>query len=209
MFSLPRIARRLTSVLIGLSLATALAPAVIAAPPTIPTLNPAAPDFYTCSPVGAGTICRALTTDQYGPEPTGIFCGSRAQAFEVLDSATRVVKATRYYDADGNLVRRRRIVDFIDAHLTNPLTGAVLPYHQRNPDWETFTVPGDLSSAVYHAHGFIQFTVPGMGSVLHEAGVTVVSPDGEVLHEGGPRQFADYFAGDTSVVADLCAALGA
>jgi hypothetical protein len=211
-FNLSFVARRVASALAGLSLATALAPAVIAAPPPSPTLNPEPPDIYTCQDNGGGsTICRAHTSQDYGPDPTGIFCGSGAGAFEVLDSATRVIDATRYYDRDGNIVRRRRVVDFINPHYSNPLTGALVPYTQRNPDWETFTVPGDLSSAIYYAHGMLQFTVPGMGTVLHESGTAVFVGDlgGELLHSGGPMELSDYYAGDTSLVADLCKALGA
>ena len=63
-FSLPVVARRVATVLSGLSLVTVLAPAVVlAAPPATHPLNPEPPDFYTCKPVGAGTICRALTSD--------------------------------------------------------------------------------------------------------------------------------------------------
>jgi hypothetical protein len=211
-FNVSFVARRVASVLAGLSLATTLAPAVIAAPPPGPALNPQPPSIYTCQDSGGGaTICRAHTSEDYGPDPTGVFCGSGAGAFEVLDSATRVIDATRYYDRDGNIVRRRRVVDFINPRYTNPLTGAVVPYTQRNPDWETFTVPGDLSSAIYYAHGMLQFTVPGMGTVLHESGTAVFVGDlgGELLHSGGPTELSDYYAGDTSLVADLCTALGA
>ena len=210
MFNMPFVTRRVATILTGLCVATMLAPAVIAAPPAGPTLNPEPPDFYTCRASGGGTtICRAHTSEDYGPDATGIFCGTGAGTFEVLDSGTRVVDATRYYNGEGNIVRRRRVVDFINPHFTNPLTGAVLPYKQRNPDWETFTVPGDLSSARYYAHGLLQFTVPGMGTVLHESGVAVFNQglDGELIHSGGPTELSDYYAGDTSLVSDLCAAL--
>ena len=69
--------------------------------------------------------------------------------------------------------------------------------------------PGD--SAIYYEHGFIQFTVPGMGSVLHESGTAVYVGEigGELLRSGGPKELAGYYAGDTSLVENLCQALGA
>ena len=161
MFTMPYVARRVATVLSGLSLVTILAPAiVVAAPPATQALNPEPPDFYTCKPVGGGTICRALTSDPYGPDATGIFCGG----VELLDQGTRMIAATRYYDADGNLTRRERVYDFDDTHLTNPLTGATVYYHQHNTDWEVLGVPGDLSSATLHGHGEMIVTVPGSGS---------------------------------------------
>ncbi len=206
MFSLSFVARRIAAILSGLALASVLGPAaVLAGPPATQALNPEPPDFYTCNPVGGGTICRALTSDPYGPDATGIFCG----AAELLDQGVRTIAATRYYDADGNLTRRVRIFDFNDTHLTNPATGATLYYHQHNTDWEDLIVPGDLSSAVLHGHGVMSITAPGYGSVLRGAGVTVVAPDGTLLHRGGLAEDADYYnTGDSSIVADLCAALG-
>jgi hypothetical protein len=209
LFTLSFVARRVATLIAGLTLASAFAPAVIAAPPVVQTLNPVPPDFYTCSPNGGGTICRALTSDPYGPDPTGIFCGSGAGSFEVLDTATRVIRATRYYDADGNLTRRVRTFDFDGAHLSNPLTGAVLAYHQRNIDWNVLAVPGDLSTATTSGHGELSVTAPGYGQVLHGAGVVVIGPDGSLLHQGGRDDLSDYYTtGDVSIVADLCAALG-
>jgi hypothetical protein len=206
-FSLPFVARRVAAVVTGLSLATALAPAVLATPPTTPALNPEPPDFYACAATGGGTICRAHLVEPYELEPTGISCGTGAGAFEVLDSGTRIVDATRFYDGDGNLARRQRIVAFDDAHLTNPLTGATIGYHQHNTDWDVLGVPGDLSTSTWHGHGVLSVTFPGSGSILRGAGVTVVGPDGTLLHRGGLDEPSDYYSGDASVVADLCAAL--
>jgi hypothetical protein len=205
-FTMSFVARRVATALAGLSLMTVLAPAaVVGGAPPPPARNPAPPDFYTCGPVGAGTICRALTDEAYGPDATGIFC----DGVELLDAGGRTVAATRWYDADGNLVRRERIFDFNGTHLINPATGATLSYKQHNTDWEDFTIPGDLDSAVWHGHGVMSVTAPGFGQVLLGAGVAVVGPDGSLLHTGGPDELGDYYAtGDSSIVADLCAALG-
>ena len=190
-------ARRLAAILSGLSLATALTPAVIAAPPGIPDLNPPPTDVYTCSPTGAGAICRARFAEPYESEPTGITCGSGPSAFEVLDSGVRTIRATRWYDPDGNLTRRERILDF-DSFLSNSRTGAALDYHQHNTDWDVLAVPGDPASSTWSGHGSITVNVPGSGAVIKGAGVAKVAPDGTLIH----------WAGQEKVVVDaLCAAL--
>jgi hypothetical protein len=209
-FSLPFAVRRVATAISGLALAAVLAPAVVvAAPPTSQALNPEPLPSYTCKPVGAGTICRSLTFEPYGPDPTGIFCGTGEGAFEALDTADLSVSATRYYDTNGNLTRRERIFAFDNAHMTNPITGARVDYQQHNTDWDVLGVPGDLSTSTWHGHGVLSMTVPGMGSVLHGSGVEVVAPDGSLIHQGGRDELADYYAtGDTAIIAELCAALG-
>lgn len=182
-------------ILVGGMLALASVSPVLAAPPSGQDLNPAPPDFYTCNPVGDGTICRAHTVDPYENEPTGIFCG----AVEILDSGIRDVRATRWYDLDGNLTRRFRTFLFRDAHLSNPATGWTLPYSQHNADDEDLGVPGDLASATLSSSGHLSITAPGFGGVLMDTGHIVVSPEGDVLAHSGLSQLD---------VDALCAALG-
>jgi hypothetical protein len=184
---------------------------VIAAPvaagqPVVGQLNPEPPDFYTCSATGGGTICRAQTSDAYDV-PSGIWCGTGADAFEVQDTAGHTVRATRWYDTDGNLVRRERVGDFPGAHLSNPSTGASVAYQQHNIDWDVLAVPGDLSSSTWSGHGVLSMTAPGYGRVILEAGVIKVAPGDNVEHQAGPSDLGDYFGGDATAVAKLCAAL--
>jgi hypothetical protein len=185
--------------LVGVMLALASVSPAVAARPTAQDLNPAPADFYSCHPVGAGTICRAHTVDPYENEPTGILCGDGVSAVEILDSGIRDVDATRWYDSDGNLTRRLRLFLFRDAYLSNPATGGVLPYTQLNMDNEDLGVPGDLGSVTLMGHGHLSITAPGFGPVLIGAGRTVIGPEGDVLAESGvSRLDADA----------LCAALG-
>lgn len=209
MSTLSRAARPLAVSLSGLSLVMAMAPAVAAAAPPAQALNPEPPDFYTCKAVGAGTICDAHTIEPYELEPTGIVCGSGPGAFEIVDSGTRDVRATRWYDGDGNWTRRIRTFLFRDTRFTNPLTGQTLPYAQHNTDVDEFAVPGDLSTDTFTGHGHLSITFPGLGNVLNEAGRTVVGPTGDVESQSGPSELSDYYGGDAALVADLCAALGA
>ena len=210
---MPRFALRtrrsdLAPILIGIALTFANGAAALAAPPAAIDLNPAPPDVYTCTPVGAGTICRGHAIEPYNLEPTGILCGSGAATVELLDSAIRIVDATRWYDADGNLIRRLRTNAFRDAYLTNPATGQTLVYSQRSVDNEILAVPGDLDSATLTGHGHISITAPGYGGVIVTAGRTVFGPAGDIEAQSGPSELDDYFAGDSALVDDLCAALG-
>ena len=58
-------------------------------------------DSYVCTAVGKGTGASPNTSEVLDPAPSGIFCGAGAGAYEVIDQATRRVKAERWYDADG------------------------------------------------------------------------------------------------------------
>lgn len=189
------------------ALALASAPAALAGKPTSTTLNPQPPDFYTCKAVGGGTICRASTIDSYEFEPTGISCGSGADAFEVLDSGTRHVNAVRYYDRDGNMTRRIRTLLFQGGHLTNPLNGTTIGYAQHNTDVDAFGVPGDQDTVSFTGHGVLSITVPGRGAVILEAGISRYGPMGDLDFQAGPADLSAYFAGDDAIVDDLCVAL--
>lgn len=51
-------------------------------------------------------------------------------------------------------------------------------------------------------------TVPGAGAVLLEVGRVVIGPSGDIESQSGRTDLPDYFAGQTAILADLCAALG-
>lgn len=197
MFSVPRatLFRRRAVVLVPIFAALMIATPVSARPPVAGQLTPEPPSFYTCTATVGGTICRASTTDSYELEPTGIWCGSGAGAYEVLDSATLDVRATRWYDTNGNLTRRERVYGFRGTRLTNPLTGLSIAYRQHNTDWDVLAVPGDLSTSTWTGHGVLSVTVPGRGAVLHESGITRVDPNGNVEFQAGPSELSDYYGG--------------
>lgn len=176
--------------------------------PTAVTLNPEPPDFYTCAPNGAGTYCSGETSDDSGPEPTGILCGSGPTAFEVLDQAVHISHAERWYDRDGNIVKRRRVNTFDNATLRSP-SGAQVAYSQRDIDTDVFTIPGDITLGTTYTTSSLRSTVPGLGAVLLENGRLVWGEDGGLEKEAGRHELTDYFMGDTSALERLCAALGA
>lgn len=192
MFSLHFAVRRAAGLVTAFALVTALAPAALAAPPPMPVLNPAPPDFFTCKPNGNGWTCKGHLVVPYENEPTGIFCGSGAGRFEVLDTGTQDAHGTRWFDANGNLVFRRSVSDFPGVHFVNPLTGKTLPYRQHNDNWYFLTVPGDVDSAIEYPTGWMIVRAPGMGIVLDIP------------------TYDEYLAtGDESLVAKFCKAMGA
>jgi hypothetical protein len=212
-FSMPRVisSRRRAHALVltaAIVAASAIAAPAAAGEPVDPaTLNPPAPDVYTCSATGGGTVCVAATSNPFELEPSGIWCGSGADAFEVLDSGGHEVRATRWHDGDGNLTRRLVIHRFPGTRFTNPRTGVTLDYHQHNTDWDVLAAPGDFASATFTGHGVLSMTVPGSGRVLLEAGVTRVGASGDIDFQAGPTDLSDYFDGDASAVDELCKAL--
>jgi len=203
--SMPLRLRRL-ALLPALALLLVTAPGVAAGQPTAMDLNPPPPDFYTCTPLGNGAICHAVITNTYGPDPTGIICQGAAGPFEVFDQARHVVDATRWYDRDGNLVKRIRAHTFLDARLSDPLSGRSVGYSQRDRDEEVFAIPGDLDSATLYSENKLVAVVPGSGAVLVENGRFVATGD-EVLQLTGRRDLSDFFAGDTAALDGLCSAL--
>ena len=126
----------------------ALAPGALAAEPAPEDLNPPPPSFLTCKPLGAGTICSGTRHIVKEPEEhPDIVCGSGADAFHIYDQGDIYQRATRWYDADGNLTRRVLHERWKPAWWSNPLNGETLPYTQTNKITTVLAVPGDFGSA--------------------------------------------------------------
>ena len=177
-------------------------------PATAQSLNPPPPSFETCKTVGNGTICQGKRTFSYGPDDTGIVCGSGVNAFDIYDSATNNQDASRSYDQNGNLTRRVIHEAYSFGQFSNPLTGAVVPYTQHDNITDVLAVPGDFSSATETFTGE-QIVKPAHGAPVNlNAGIFVTAPDGTIEFRAGPQNFLDYFVnGDTSAIQKRCAAL--
>jgi hypothetical protein len=116
------------------------------------------------------------------------------------------VRGTRYYSADG-LLLRRHFNDEWDGTLTNSLTGETVSYHQRNTYLHDLAVPGDPGSGIERDTTHLR-AFSADGTVLIEAGRVVRSlEDDAVLFQAGQHPFDDYFNGDPSGVQSLCEAL--
>ena len=181
------------------------ASASFAAQQVTQSLTPPPAPFYTCKAVGNGTICQGSRTFTLDPSPD-VVCGDGTV---IYDQGIARQVATRYYDSDGNLTQRVIHEFWSDAQKSNPLTGATAPYSQATTITDVLGVPGDFSSATETVTGQGNITIPGRGAVLLNAGRTVTAPDGSLDFRAEPQDFVDYFLGNTDVVNELCAALGA
>ena len=195
----------------GVVVTLVLAPAGIAGQPVTQPLNPAPPSFETCKTLGDGFICegtREVVDDLFD---TGMPCGSGAGAFDVFGQDVETIQATRYYDANGDLVKRVGHDSSVGT-LSNPLTGASISQFANWINTDVLAVPGDLSSLSETTTGNQNITVPGMGNIWKEAG-RLVFGDFELTDlefESGHHAAIDYnYNGDTSVADGICTALGA
>lgn len=175
-------------------------------PPSLPPLNPPPPSFETCRATGGGAICQGEVTFTDPPAPSGLVCGTDAQPVELVIADTGSFAGTRWYNADGNVTRlwgRLRL----QGAVTDPATGLAANFVQDNGIHTSLTVPGNLSIGIETWTGDLRVFLPGAGVLLRDMGRSVLGSDGSDL-ETGRHELAEYFGGDHSVLAPLCAALG-
>lgn len=181
--------------------ATAIAATAPASAGADTTLNPPPPDFYTCQTNGSGTVCHGKHSGSY----SGGFDGTCPQGFDILENGFVEETAARYYDRDGNLVRRvlhDRWPATADNILYNSQTGKSVRYTTDITEFDTFAVPGDFDTVTARFVGnHYTVTVPGDGLLVHDVGVLGFGPDGSIVENHGPKML---FFGD---MAELCAAL--
>ena len=184
-----------------------LASAGLAGQPVTQTLTPPPQPWQTCKGVGEGTICEGTISFSYGPIYSGITCGGGPSAFGILDAAIESELARRFYDENGNLIRRVRHDSFASGQLSNPLNGATLDYTQNQKWTDILAVPGDFSSATVTLTGaFVIHGVDG-APVLVGTGRTVFAPDFTIEFQAGPSGFLDLIALEPTAVGSVCAAL--
>jgi hypothetical protein len=165
-------------------------------------LNPPPPSWYTCKDTGSGAICHGSQTFEHVAGSDG----TCPQGFDILENGYKEETATRYYDRDGNLVRRVLHDVYPVGHplnvLYNSQTGKSVPYTADFTERDDFAVPGDFDSitARFTGNGYT-VTLPGGGLLVHDVGVFTFAPDGSILEDHGPKML---FFGETE---ELCAAL--
>jgi hypothetical protein len=195
-------------VVAGLLLALALATPAAARTVVDPaTLNPAPPDSFNpvCYQNGSHITCTLSFTEPTNvDEPTDIFCNGT----ELLATDTRSVVGKRVYDADGNLLRRH-FRESITGSFLNPDTGRTVLWRQHDTVIHNLAVPGDLSTGTTQTSGLdARIWSPDGGTVLIDAGHLIIDPaTDEVLKASGPHPFNDYYGGDPTALAAMCAAL--
>jgi hypothetical protein len=171
------------------------------------TLNPPPPDFFgaVCATQGSQIVCDLAFSDPpFSDEPSGVVCDGT----ELLISQTRDVVGKRFYDADGNLVRRHFREAFTGS-FTNPETGASAAFIAHNSLVHDLAVPGDAASGTTRVSGQQIRIFTDHGTVLIDAGRVVIDEsNGEILSYAGPKHFDDYFVrGDAGALDALCAAV--
>ena len=175
------------------------------------TLIPPPPSKFNpiCKAIGYRTICDVTFNDPaVVAEPTGIQCGSGPDAFEILDSFNRSVDGKRFYDQDRMLTERHFHDLFVGA-LTNALTGGTLPYRQHDTIMHDLAVAGDITTGTEAITIALRVTTPNGGTVLIDAGRTVLAEsDGTILFQAGQHHFDEFYVlGQTSALQSLCDAL--
>ena len=195
------------AVLLALTFASGSA-AASAAAPTSPPLSPPPPSFETCRATGSGTTCSGTRTETYGPVDSGIVCGSGADAFSVFDQGTHLQLARRFYDENGNWLRRELHDTFKDAQWSNQANGKTAPYTQRNNEMFVLATPGDATTGTSTVTGEVIMRSGSGAPVLFQTGRQVHSPSGDLLSTAGRADLTAFFEqGDEHALDLLCAAL--
>ena len=172
------------------------------------TLNPPPPDFFnaTCERVGHGVVCELAFSDPpFADEPSGIVCDGT----ELLVSQTRSVVGKRFYDANGNLLKRHFREDYAGT-VTNPSTGQTVGWVAQGTVIHVLANPGELASGKtsFTGTGFRVFTLDGATVMVDAGRVVVDEATGEIIASHGPHRFDAYFVhGDADALQPLCDAL--
>ena len=144
-------------------------------------------------------------------EDTGIVCGSGANSFDIIDSATVHKYGPSFSDEHGNFVKDILFIDTVGT-FSNSVTGASIQYKSRGIEHDSVAIPGDFNSTFTAVTtGEMNIIAPGRGAVWQGDGrvVDTFDPNGdETLVWNGPHDDLVYFfLGETSVADKLCAAL--
>ena len=139
-------------------------------------------------------------------EPSGIVCDGT----ELVFAQERSVVGKRIYDANGDLVQRH-FREYMGGTFTNPDTGKAVPWEQHDTIIHNLVGARRLGQRHDPDHGGLitRAWLPGGGSILLDAGTILEDfGTGDLIHEGGPHPFRDYFVnGDASALQPLCDAL--
>jgi len=194
-----------------LLLLCAVVPVAMAGPPVPSTLHGARPQGFTCHTVGGGTICQYSHVEAYGPEDTGIVCGSGARAFDIFDQAVLTESGTVWFDENGNLTKFTDKDVYSFGQWSNPVTGDVVAYTQHNEETFRLAIPGDFTSATDTLTGENIYRAPTGKFVLQAVGRQVFNFDqSQLISSHGPNAFvAAFFEGDLHAFDQICAALAA
>jgi len=136
-----------------------------------------------------------------------VTCGSGANTFEPFQYQNRSVRGKRYYDQNGNLLRRH-FHEYFEGTFVNPITHKALAYSGSDTHLHDLAVPGEIDTGTEAITGSVRiFLGQGNGTLAIDTGRLVDSDHG-ILAEKGQHPFFDYFVfGDTAALQPLCDAL--
>lgn len=173
------------------------------------TLNPPPPPAFNpvCEKSGFGTLCTVNFSDPPFAGDSGLGCGSGANAFEVFQFSTRSVQGKRYYDQNGNLLRRH-FREYLAGTFSNQLSNKAVTFSGSITHDHVLAVPGDINTGTEILTGGVRYHLQNGGIVLVDVGRTILAADGTILNESGQHPFDEFFVfGDTTTLQPLCDAL--
>ena len=170
-------------------------------PPPPPEFNP------VCERVGNQTICEVQFSDPPFAGGTDVICGSGSNTFEVFQFLSRSVRGKRYYDQDGNLLRRH-FREYFDGTLVNPINHEAVAFSGSDTHLHDLAVPGQIDTGTEAITGSVRiFLGQGNGTMALDTGRILDSAQG-ILQVSGQHPFLDYFVyGDAAAAQPLCDAL--
>ena len=197
----------------GLAASVAAALLLLAAPDAMAgvgtvdntTLNPPAPEWYSCKADGANTICRGTTpTVLVVNSPAEFDCDGRPVYLTTLQDDRA---ATRYYDANGDLAWRRVHATATDANSLSPTGAGPVVTGIGHWGWTVrYAVHGDQSTAALASHGLeLRVMAPDGHILLRQAG-TLFGAGTDFITTGwhGPHPIEENF---DNLVTAICSGL--
>src|SRR5439155_638397 len=109
------------------------------------TLNPPPRANTICERVGNGIICDVQFSDPPFAGGSRVICGTGANAYEVSQFLNRSVRGKRYYDQNGNLLRRH-FREVLSGTFSNPQNNAAVSFSGQDTHLHYLATPGDVSS---------------------------------------------------------------
>ena len=147
MKSTKNVTRFLVSLLTLIPLASIAASARELVDPNTLNPPPATTSNAVCERVGNGIICELQFSDPPSSGSSDVTCGSGANSFEPFVYNTRSVRGKRYYDGNGNLLRRH-FREYFAGTFVNPLNHKALAFSGSDTHLHVLAVPETLIQAL-------------------------------------------------------------
>ena len=157
-------------------------------------LQPPPPPGAVCRDDGSQVICQTTFNEYFVDEPSfEVPCGT------IYQTSADLRVGLRWYDEDGNLVRRHVFADLEGTWSLSPTGDGPTIAFSGHSNWsDLYLIPGDEDSAVGASRGELTVHLPGGRGSIHIAGIDLGD-----THRGVLRP-----PDDPAVGAVLCDTLG-